>query len=179
MNRLVLLLEFFDYIILKLAQLCNHKKNAEHTRMYTIFRNFITQYSRRLLSILAHHKKQNKPKKIVVCFSAILVLFWEFHWCFKLNLIKKRSEKKCGAHTHAHHLSRTLFSIFTLVVVYSRTKLKKKKTKNHAVRLPLPLNLTTASRSIHKHYLNNSFFRKGVLRSSQRNDDHVVMRFAR
>ena len=32
------------------------KKNAEHTRMHTIFRNFLTQYSRRLLSILARKK---------------------------------------------------------------------------------------------------------------------------
>ena len=32
------------------------KKNAEHTRMYTNFRAFLSQYSRRLLSILAHPK---------------------------------------------------------------------------------------------------------------------------
>ena len=32
------------------------KKNAEHTHMYTNFRNFLSQYSRRLLSILAQQR---------------------------------------------------------------------------------------------------------------------------
>ena len=36
------------------------KKNAEHTHMHTIFRDFLTQYSRWLLSILAHLTKKNK-----------------------------------------------------------------------------------------------------------------------
>ena len=46
---------------LKLAQLCKQeKKNAEHTRMYTnFFATFSSEYSRRLLSILA----QNLPIK--------------------------------------------------------------------------------------------------------------------
>ena len=36
------------------------EKNAEHTRMHTIFRNFLSQYSRRLLSILAQiHQNTN------------------------------------------------------------------------------------------------------------------------
>ena len=41
-------------------------------------------------------------------------------------------KKKCGAHTHVHHLSHSFFSIFTSVVVYSRTKNEnntKKKQK--------------------------------------------------
>ena len=52
-----------DYLFKKqLAQLCNRKKkNAEHTRMHTNFRNSSRQYSRRLLSILA---QQTKKKKI-------------------------------------------------------------------------------------------------------------------
>ena len=46
--------EIINIILKTSAQLCNIKKNAEHTRMYTNFRNFSCQYSRRLLSILAH-----------------------------------------------------------------------------------------------------------------------------
>ena len=38
-------------------------------------------------------------------------------------------EKKCGAHTHVHHLSQLFSPIFTSVVVYSRTTQKKKTTK--------------------------------------------------
>ena len=40
------------------------KKNAEHTRMYTIFRNFLSQYSRRLLSILAQRKPKNNYQNL-------------------------------------------------------------------------------------------------------------------
>ena len=36
------------------------KKNAKHTHMHTIFHNFLAQYSRRLLSILAQHKQKQK-----------------------------------------------------------------------------------------------------------------------
>ena len=51
------------YFITNLHSCANKiKKNAEHTRMYTNFRAFSSQYSRRLLSILAHHKKQKRKK---------------------------------------------------------------------------------------------------------------------
>ena len=49
------------------------KKNAEHTRMYTIFRNFLLQYSRRLLSILAQHQYNNQTTTTVICFDESLL----------------------------------------------------------------------------------------------------------
>ena len=42
----------------------SEKKNAEHTRMHTIFRTLSSQYSRRLLSILAQHTNKTKKKKM-------------------------------------------------------------------------------------------------------------------
>ena len=42
------------------------KKNAEHTRMYTIFRASSSQYSRRLLSILAQQVRKLPIKRSVV-----------------------------------------------------------------------------------------------------------------
>ena len=41
--------------------------------------------------------------------------------CDYFQLAQLCNTKKNGAHTHAHHLSHSLFSIFTSVVVYSRT----------------------------------------------------------
>ena len=38
-----------------------------------------------------------------------------------LHSCATKKEKKCGAHTHVHHLSQLLYTIFTSVVVYSRT----------------------------------------------------------
>ena len=40
------------------------KKNAEHTRMHTIFRSLSSQYSRRLLSILAQLQQKTQRKQI-------------------------------------------------------------------------------------------------------------------
>ena len=55
-----------DYLLFYKTNLIkerSEKKNAEHTRMYTNFRSFSSQYSRRLLSILArqhlNYKKNN------------------------------------------------------------------------------------------------------------------------
>ena len=41
-----------------------HKKNTEHTHMHTNFRRFSSQYSRRLLSILAHPQQQKTIRNI-------------------------------------------------------------------------------------------------------------------
>ena len=73
------------------------------------FRNFFTQYSRRLLSILAHPRNPKQTKKInyglYIFVRHNLFLFLDFS-SDSINLhscaIKKR--KKCGAHTHVHHL---------------------------------------------------------------------------
>ena len=51
-----LLLKYYNTLQTELNKRAKRKKNAEHTRMYTIFRNFLHQYSRQLLSILAQHK---------------------------------------------------------------------------------------------------------------------------
>ena len=57
------------------------------------------------------------------------------------------TKKKCGAHTHVHHISRSLFSIFTSVVVYSRTTTTYKiiKTKNSGLAGSLITISTTVS----------------------------------
>ena len=94
--------------------------------MYTIFRNFLRQYSRRLLSILAQPfniKTKNK--------SDVVTALW-FNWFLcsyiyaLLNEFYKRAKrkKKCGAHTHVHHLSqlshqysRRLLSILAQLII--------------------------------------------------------------
>ena len=95
-----------------LAKERSEKKNAEHTRMYTIFRNFSRQYSRRLLSILAQ-LNFNEYKRI------------------SCGIIKSQA-------------------ILTFVFINNYLQLNT----NY---------LTTFAK---------------VLRSSQRNDDHVFIRFA-
>ena len=73
---------------------------------------------------LFSHEKHNKKKKIKSVVQALLV----FLWCCLHVTFQKRfaqlcntKEKKCGAHTHVHHLSQLSSPIFTSVVVYSRT----------------------------------------------------------
>ena len=97
------------------------KKNAEHTRMYTIFRNFLTQYSRRLLSILAqrNHTNNTRNKR---CLWLRLSLYCSVCVAISTLHCKQRALKKNVEHTHAHHLSQLSYPIFTSVVVYSRTK---------------------------------------------------------
>ena len=111
------------------------RKNAEHTRMHTIFHTLSSQYSRRLLSILAppKHKKNKKQKKNDLHQQVVEFVFFYVPTTFINNLTKKRSEKKCGAHTHAHHLSQLSYPIFTSVVVYSRTSPIKIYTNNNVV----------------------------------------------
>ena len=46
---------------------------------------------------------------------------------------KAKRKKKCGAHTHVHHLSLSLFSIFTSVVVYSRTTTTKNSKETNLI----------------------------------------------
>ena len=95
--------------------------------MYTIFRSFLSQYSRRLLSILAQVKKQNNKGNNSWLTTAVTFLCCERFIMIPQLHKSAKHKKKCGAHTHAHHLSRLSFSIFTSVVVYSRTKKTKKK----------------------------------------------------
>ena len=93
------------------------------------FRNFLHQYSRRVLSILAHHKKNSPKTKTrdlsllagfldsgefdsIVYYSILLtkyILLFNDLLLSKHRLQKKWSEKKCGAHTHVHHLSQLSF----------------------------------------------------------------------
>ena len=54
-----------QHIILHSCATQKKKKNAEHTRMHTIFRNSSSQYSRRLLSILAQtNRRRGKPNNV-------------------------------------------------------------------------------------------------------------------
>ena len=78
-------------------------------------------------------KTKIKKKQIQLIYSAIICFFSTTPSIFcKPNLIK-RSKKKYGAHTHAHHLSRISISIFTSVVVYSRTTQTNKTLKKNYV----------------------------------------------
>ena len=88
--------------------------------MHTNFRNFLCQYSRRLLSILAQIQKIKhtfewaaKQRLLECVLLRYIDLFNNLHSC--------AIQKKCGAHTHAHYLSQLPLAIFTSVVVYSRT----------------------------------------------------------
>ena len=168
--------------------------------MYTNFHNFLCQYSRRLLSILAPQQPKKQKNKICDVDSRIFDLFfWYYnlqttltkegsekkmrstHACTpsfttfspnihvscclfshnypkqttkqticyapasRLNVCylwhqftnelnkKAKHKKKCGAHTHAHQLFAHLLLIFTMVVVYSRTTVQKKKTTKKCV----------------------------------------------
>ena len=77
--------------------------------MHTIFRDFLTQYSRRLLSILA--QQLNKRNKSLVMCCQIPLLMIRFvtlqlnNFVMQFELSKSAKKKKCGAHTHVHHLS--------------------------------------------------------------------------
>ena len=85
------------------SELANTEKKTEHTRMYAQLCSSTTQYSRRLLSILAHHLPQRKAQKPVICQETIA----ELNVCFSTTRYSKqlaqlcKQEKKCGAHTHA------------------------------------------------------------------------------
>ena len=101
------------------------KKNAEHTRMYTILSQLsfaiftsVVVYSRTPIN----EKKQKKTKLWLSHWQSYDSFFSFVSSILPNELNKKRSKKKCRAHTHAHHLSQLSFSIFTSVVVYSRTK---------------------------------------------------------
>ena len=83
------------------------KKNAEHTRMYTNFSHFSSQYSRRLLSILAQHQQLTNPTQSIDFnryFNCVVGFVRNDH-CKTILIRKAKRKKKCGAHTHAHHLS--------------------------------------------------------------------------
>ena len=103
--------------------------------MYTIFRTFFTQYSRRLLSILACPKTNTITTRQVGfhCFPTCLCMVSLLTSQNTCTVVQHK--KKYGAHTHVHQLSQLFFSIFTSVVVYSRTsKLKyTKKTKSEVL----------------------------------------------
>ena len=99
----------------KLNKIAKRKKNAEHTRMYTIFRNFlftiftsVVVYSR-----TTKEKHQKKPLRDVSQSSLKCDVF-RCRNNYTPNLIKRaKRKKKCGAHTHVHHLFATLSSQYS------------------------------------------------------------------
>ena len=101
------------------------KKNAEHTRMYTIFSCILSQYSRRLLSILARPQRIIPQKTQEICCNALLL--WDYSF-FKEDCTKVRSKKKMHS-THACTPSFTPFflnihvscCLFSHIIIYSRT----------------------------------------------------------
>ena len=97
------------------------KKCGAHTHAHHLSLSLI-QYSRRLLSILAQHKKIHTKHK-----SDFNIAFW-YGQCadvvsdFYNKLDKRAQRKKNAEHTRMHTIFRAFFfSIFTSVVVYSRT----------------------------------------------------------
>ena len=138
--------------------------------MYTIFRCSSSQYSRRLLSILAQqtsHQIRTKQCCLLTTLNANNTRVRQ--QVFTTNLIRaKRKKKKYGAHTHVHHLSCTLFSIFTSVVVYSRTSQSStnKKSKTGSLRC-----LTTCLCLI----INNIFSTLAQLCDIKKNVEHTRM----
>ena len=93
------------------------KKCGAHTHVHHLSRISSSQYSRRLLSILARTNKKKKQKKS----KRIIVLGLIFCLHHHITFLIKSYRKKNGAHMHAHHLSQLSYRIFTSVVVYSRT----------------------------------------------------------
>ena len=104
------------------------KKNAEHTHMYTIF------FATFLLNIhvgcclFSHHSNhKHKKKEQGVCGCSPSFLFTCCGEYIFVQRIYKRAQRKKMRSTHACTPSfATFFSIFTSVVVYSRTTLQIK-----------------------------------------------------
>ena len=94
--------------------------------MYTNFRSFSSQYSRRLLSILAHQQKQfvlkvtrGVRRNFLNTFSTSCINNFVFNL---RGTSKKAKRKKNAEHTRMYTIFSQLSSpIFTSVVVYSRT----------------------------------------------------------
>ena len=133
-----------------------NKKNAEHTRMYTNFRSFLSQYSRRLLSILAQHPQQ-RTRQRKWCECCLLVRWIVGASLYSPHCIKAKHKKKCGAHTHVRQLSQ-------LSSQYSRWLLsilaQLSQTNNHyIVRRSSTYIIKTPRSFINKHnnQLSNSF----------------------
>ena len=112
---------YFKELLDKSAQ---QKKNAEHTHMHTIFRNFLCQYSRRLLSILAPQKRHtNKTKQRDLCVCRVSLLFVclsviNLQTCTVVQHKKKiRSTHACTPSfaTFFHQYSRRLLSILAQI----------------------------------------------------------------
>ena len=89
------------------------KKNAEHTHMHTIFRNFITQYSRRLLSILARHNSNLNKTFEWVLFSFSKSLTLRNHITLNNDLYKKAQRKKNAEHTRMYTIFRAPLSQYS------------------------------------------------------------------
>ena len=109
-----------------LLKKAKHKKKCgAHTHVHHLHATFFVNIH--VSCCLFSHIYDNKHKKkqfgcfVVIARISLCLLRWVI--ILLTNLIKERSEKKkCGAHTHAHHLSQLSNPIFTSVVVYSRTK---------------------------------------------------------
>ena len=85
--------------------------------MYTIFRNFLSQYSRRLLSILAQQshksKKHNQWFDLFLCHRCNQPLCFRQQYYLATRTVVHKTKKKCGAHTHVHHSFATFFSQYS------------------------------------------------------------------
>ena len=105
---------------------------STHACTPSFFAPFFSQYSRRLLSILAQPASKYNVTKQSCCdagsiYSVVtlyIMLFTKLHSC--AQKIKKNSE-----HTHMYTiLSQLSYPIFTVVVVYSRTTIHNINNKH-------------------------------------------------
>ena len=108
------------------AQLCTkEKKCGAHMHVHHLSQLFFAIFT----SVVVYSRTTTKVKNITntVCLACSrYVMFFAMSDHSHHSQIKERSEKKkCGAHTHAHHLSQLSCPIFTSVVVYSRTTQSK------------------------------------------------------
>ena len=106
------------------------EKNAEHTRMYTIFRAFSTQYSRRLLSILAQTKpKQTKTKQCVVS-DALFVFVLEDRYYIVQNQFAQlciKIKKMRSTHACTPSFAHLFLNIHVGCCLFSHKQNKKNK----------------------------------------------------
>ena len=156
----VLFVRVFDYFSNFYINSAAKEKNAEHTRMYTIFRNSLHQYSRQLLSILA--QLENKQKKTKKKNGLKGEPFW---FCLLNTLIYLitctvvQHKKIRSTHTHVHHLSQ-------LSCQYSRRLLSilAQFSSQHNKHFVVIFNDITKKRSLHsfnyKYTLSTNFFAK-------------------
>ena len=88
--------------------------------LFSIF-TLVVVYSRTNLPIKTKLKKKKDSRK----WTFLVLFISRYKLLYKANLIKERSEKKCGAHTHVRHLFATFsLNIHVGCCLFSHNKIK-------------------------------------------------------